>query len=318
MGSREPFLDRLGLGQDADERAVRRAYARELKLIDPEADLAGYQTLQEAYRAAIDWCGQEGNGSGFESQASMPASSPVDTADWGEPDPGLAIQPAAAPVDVHDSTTYSISDGAAVFAECLARLAPEVWCIPRSDEATLRELRRALNDPRLVPLAARLQFEQCLADYLTGEWHPGQNQLLEQGNTVFGWSRDHRSLERLGQSGREVERIMDNYTEGSNPSRLERPISMQDLSPTEPMEDQNKKLLFVMLLLLFIVLVYMLLNTQNHQDTPYGEPFNWEKLPKAPPSPYRSRMDSRVPLSGKLHHPDGQEPARPVWLLQLG
>lgn len=49
------FQRRLSLEDDADARAVRRAYARELKLIDQETDAAGFQRLREAYEAALQW-----------------------------------------------------------------------------------------------------------------------------------------------------------------------------------------------------------------------------------------------------------------------
>lgn len=48
-------LRRLGLRADADERAVKRAYAAQLKTTRPEDDPEGFQSLNEAYRAALAW-----------------------------------------------------------------------------------------------------------------------------------------------------------------------------------------------------------------------------------------------------------------------
>ncbi|GAA4804673.1 J domain-containing protein [Lysobacter hankyongensis] len=49
-------LDTLGVGPDADERAIKRAYAAKLKTTRPEEDPQGFQALNEAYRAALAWC----------------------------------------------------------------------------------------------------------------------------------------------------------------------------------------------------------------------------------------------------------------------
>jgi hypothetical protein len=48
-------LELLGLGPDADERAIKRAYAAKLRVTRPEEDPQGFQALNEAYRAALAW-----------------------------------------------------------------------------------------------------------------------------------------------------------------------------------------------------------------------------------------------------------------------
>lgn len=49
-------LSTLGVGPDADERAIKRAYAAKLKTTRPEEDPQGFQALNEAYRTALAQC----------------------------------------------------------------------------------------------------------------------------------------------------------------------------------------------------------------------------------------------------------------------
>jgi hypothetical protein len=44
----------LGIEPTADPRAIRAAYARHLKDIDPGRDLEAFQRLRQAYEAALD------------------------------------------------------------------------------------------------------------------------------------------------------------------------------------------------------------------------------------------------------------------------
>lgn len=46
----------LGLSDDADERAIKRAYAQRLRITRPEDDPEGFQRLHAAYQAALDYC----------------------------------------------------------------------------------------------------------------------------------------------------------------------------------------------------------------------------------------------------------------------
>ena len=45
----------LGLNDDADERTVKRQYAKLLKVTRPDEDPEAFQRLREAYERALDW-----------------------------------------------------------------------------------------------------------------------------------------------------------------------------------------------------------------------------------------------------------------------
>lgn len=43
----------LELPEDADERSIKRSYARQLKITRPDEDAEGFQRLREAYERAL-------------------------------------------------------------------------------------------------------------------------------------------------------------------------------------------------------------------------------------------------------------------------
>ncbi len=55
MAKPPKFFELNELSADADERTVKRAYARQLKKIDQENDLEGFQALRDSYEQALMW-----------------------------------------------------------------------------------------------------------------------------------------------------------------------------------------------------------------------------------------------------------------------
>ncbi|MBP1203262.1 tetratricopeptide (TPR) repeat protein [Duganella sp. 1411] len=214
MTSELIFSQRLGLSDDADERAIRRAYARELKLIDQEADPAGFQYLREAYDAALYWVRHKDE---FEEHIALeeleavtveapaqPPLSPPGPAEHRHADPAPASpQEQALEID-HDALAE------AVFADFLRRasaIADERPVTP--DAPWQRELRASLDDPRLINITAREMFERRVADLLTTGWRPGHEALLVAAVKVFDWAGDRRRVFSLGRSGAMLDAAID-------------------------------------------------------------------------------------------------------------
>lgn len=84
----------LGIGPTADQLAIRRAYSRRLKVIDPEENPAAFHALREAYDWARAYAGRVGDGA----PAPMAeAPQPADTADVAADTAAAAPVASAAP-----------------------------------------------------------------------------------------------------------------------------------------------------------------------------------------------------------------------------
>jgi hypothetical protein len=191
-----PFLHALGLAPDATERDVRRAYAQRLKRIDPARQAAEFQSLREAYEAALAWVAAVGR--------SAASQQPIDTAtDTGMAPDGLPLDPAQAtpgarrnPADTADRVVQ-VNPVDQVFSDFVARVNAPL----DSESAAEAALRSALEDPRLVHLDAQDGLEWRVADLLLGGWQPGHEYLFEPACQRFHWRTDLRRLRRLGALG---------------------------------------------------------------------------------------------------------------------
>lgn len=152
-------LQALDLPADADERAIRRAYATRLRTTRPEDDPAGFQRLHEAYQAALLWARQGHAASPEQARPSpaidMPAAAdaaldtrPVDrsarAAVRADAEPPLA----ADPVDVQRFARRVVAEASeaspAAFAQWLQERT-ELWSLavkPVIGEVVIELLRR--------------------------------------------------------------------------------------------------------------------------------------------------------------------------------
>lgn len=213
-------LNRLGLDQSADERAIKRAYARHLKQIDQQADAHGFQLLRHAYEVALDWVRQQ--------PESAPAAPPAAADPAAEPAPAPApsayapaVQvvvkpvlakpgPAAAP-ELRDANLGEDPDALAqaVYADFL------VSCRTMGEPGMgdslqwSKRLKHSAGDDRLLNLAARARFEFCIARLLAEGWQPGHDALFIAARQVFGWEKDRRRLIQFGDAGDWVNQAID-------------------------------------------------------------------------------------------------------------
>ena len=210
------FLARLALGTDADARAIRRAYAREVKLIDQEHEAARFQELRDAYEVALRWSAYQahmaaaGGDDGDTGDASRETQEGPHATDGGG---------AAAPAGQHSAAGADAPQAALFDPRQLATEAFDAFLATRtalvSEEcvddvaAWSSALRERLASDTLINIDARSYFEAMVAQLLAQGWQSGHHTLLDAASAVFNWGDDRRRLYQFGRVGAMVGQAVD-------------------------------------------------------------------------------------------------------------
>ncbi|MCH8622576.1 tetratricopeptide repeat protein [Undibacterium sp. TS12] len=193
------FFHQYDLNADADERALKRVYARELKKIDQEHDLTGFQELRQNYEEALAWLKQR-ELTGSQEEIEMDEAVSAEAGQQGSHHPAT------------DGTTVPESMPAAdpeemaqlVFEEMLKDMRAHV----DDEDYAGKRLLQTLDDERLIHMETRLNFEKVIAYYLLQGWQPGNGELFDVAVEQFGWKKDRRRLLDWGQAGHILSRAL--------------------------------------------------------------------------------------------------------------
>lgn len=157
-------------------KEIKRAYARELKLIDLEKNPEAFQKLRAAYEAALKNAHQP---------ETAPVQAPAAPADTAPP----------APLPEAEALTELIAQLRLGIANTAQGRVADDEMIWKDDIRALLERLRPLN------LAAQAEFEHQVGILLLGGWRPGHEALLMAASEVFGWNEAGWRWDNLGPNG---------------------------------------------------------------------------------------------------------------------
>ncbi len=221
----------LGLPPGADRDAIRRAYARKLKGVNPEDDPEGFMQLRAAHDAALaqlKWRTQWPDDDGDAGDADPLAADPPPEA---APAPVVPMPPDPEPVAV--AIDPLAAERAADRADLAARQQALIDVIAAGGEQAAQHaaLDRLLAAPALIDIMARDRIEPWVAQLLARQL-PASDPVVVHAIERFGWAELPAS-----QISPDVDRLLRRREEGefvANIARRHTPLHVGYLALRDP------------------------------------------------------------------------------------
>ena len=159
----------LDLSPEADERAIKRAYARLLKIHRPDEDAAAFQQLREAYESALAELRWRAQWEEEEEQDEAPVPQPVLAAiDEGGT---LSVAPAPAPVRAEPEEPDYSAYVRAIPEPAISMGQIRQWFAEGHEHRLLSVLPQILASEWMLSFDRRQWFEEQLLDCLEHDGH---------------------------------------------------------------------------------------------------------------------------------------------------
>lgn len=202
----------LGLEPGADERSVKRAYARLLKVHRPDEDAEAFQRLREAYDQALSLARQFHDPGQPEGDPWPALSEPAEGIDPPLAEPAARQSAPAQPVHrVEPLPPAAFAPVQVPEAAVPPGILPQqmhAWLEEGRDREVLDAVRAWLTSEWLLPFDRRLEFEQQMVVLVErSHWSPA---FFEALSRLMGWDDDLGQLPCEGwRWGRLIERCQD-------------------------------------------------------------------------------------------------------------